>query len=95
MISPSLKDSCLRITNESPSLILPPVSSSPCLLHLFFYKQTPIKERMGNLYSRLKNSGLSKVSWCQKQNLSVHQFILLVEKLSPETEDQNKNERVN
>ncbi|WP_412676076.1 IS66 family insertion sequence element accessory protein TnpA [Bacillus paramycoides] len=42
-----------------------------------------------------KNSGLSKVSWCQKQNLSVHQFILLVEKLSPETEDQNKNERVN
>ncbi|WP_442853649.1 IS66 family insertion sequence element accessory protein TnpA [Bacillus sp. LK2] len=42
-----------------------------------------------------KNSGLSKVSWCQKQNLSVHQFILLVEKLSPETEVQNKNERVN
>ncbi|WP_412675964.1 hypothetical protein [Bacillus paramycoides] len=28
-----------------------------------------------------KNNGLSKVSWCQKQNLSVHRFILLVEKI--------------
>ncbi|WP_438285215.1 IS66 family insertion sequence element accessory protein TnpA [Bacillus toyonensis] len=29
---------------------------------------------MGNLYSNYKNSGLSKVSWCQKQNLPVHQL---------------------
>ncbi|MFJ8455543.1 IS66 family insertion sequence element accessory protein TnpA [Bacillus paramycoides] len=95
MISPSLKYSCLRITNESPSLILPPVSSSPCLLHLFFINRHLLKKEWETYIQDYKNSGLSKVSWCQKQNLSVHQFILLVEKLSPETEDQNKNERVN
>ncbi|MED1596203.1 MULTISPECIES: IS66 family insertion sequence element accessory protein TnpA [Bacillus] len=42
-----------------------------------------------------KNSGLSKVAWCQKQNLRVHRLYYWLNKLSPETEDQNKNERVN
>ncbi|OOG94124.1 hypothetical protein BTH41_01823 [Bacillus mycoides] len=27
----------------------------------FFYEKTPIKERMGNLYSNYKNSGLSNI----------------------------------
>ncbi|PEI96526.1 IS66 family insertion sequence hypothetical protein, partial [Bacillus pseudomycoides] len=42
-----------------------------------------------------KNSGLSKGIWCQKQNLPVHRLYYWLKKLSPETEDQNKNERVN
>ncbi|WP_439741373.1 IS66 family insertion sequence element accessory protein TnpA [Bacillus pseudomycoides] len=42
-----------------------------------------------------KNSGLSKVAWCQKQNLPVHRLYYWLQKLSLETEDQNNNERVN
>ncbi|WP_423060146.1 IS66 family insertion sequence element accessory protein TnpA [Bacillus wiedmannii] len=41
-----------------------------------------------------KNSRLSKVSWCQKQNLPVHQLYYWLQKLSPEAEEQNVNERV-
>ncbi len=42
-----------------------------------------------------KNSGLSKVAWCQKQNLPVHRLYYWLKKLSPGTEGQNKNEHVN
>lgn len=42
-----------------------------------------------------KNSGLSKAAWCQKQNLPVHRLYYWLKKLSPQTEDQHKNERAN
>ncbi|MFJ8525461.1 IS66 family insertion sequence element accessory protein TnpA [Bacillus cereus] len=42
-----------------------------------------------------KNSGLSKVAWCQKQNLPVHRLYYWLQKLSPETEERNVNRRVN
>ncbi|PEG13119.1 IS66 family insertion sequence hypothetical protein [Bacillus toyonensis] len=42
-----------------------------------------------------KTSGLSKVAWCQKQNLPVHRLYYWLQKLSPETEEQNVNGRVN
>ncbi|PGB76081.1 IS66 family insertion sequence hypothetical protein [Bacillus pseudomycoides] len=42
-----------------------------------------------------RNSGLSKAAWCQKQNLPVHRLYYWLSRLSPETENQNKNERVN
>lgn len=50
---------------------------------------------MGTYIQDYKNSGLSKVAWCQKQNLPVHRLYYWLQKLSPETEEQNVNERVN
>ncbi|MFA2833452.1 IS66 family insertion sequence element accessory protein TnpB [Bacillus paranthracis] len=54
-----------------------------------------LKEEWETYIQNYKNSGLSKVSWCQKQSLPVHRLYYRMNKLSPETEEQNKNERVN
>ncbi|RAN86501.1 hypothetical protein B5P41_28825 [Bacillus sp. SRB_28] len=43
----------------------------------------------------LLSKTLQQNPWCQKQNLPVHRLYYWLNKLSPETEDQNKNERVN
>ena len=40
-----------------------------------------------------KKSGLSKAAWCQKQNLPVQRLYYWLRKLSPQMEDQSKNER--
>ncbi|PEX82448.1 IS66 family insertion sequence element accessory protein TnpA [Bacillus cereus] len=58
-------------------------------------KRHLLKKEWETYIQDYKNSGLSKVSWCQKQNLPVHRLYYWLKKLSPETEDQNKNERVN
>ncbi|OEH94427.1 IS66 family insertion sequence element accessory protein TnpA [Bacillus solimangrovi] len=42
-----------------------------------------------------KESGLSKAAWCQKQNLPVHRLYYWLKKLSPETEEPNKNKSAN
>lgn len=41
-----------------------------------------------------KNSELSKVSWCKKTEPPAHRLYYWLKKLSPQMEDQNKNERV-
>ncbi|WP_412675841.1 IS66 family insertion sequence element accessory protein TnpA [Bacillus paramycoides] len=47
----------------------------------FFINRHLLKKEWETYIQDYKNNGLSKVSWCQKQNLSVHRFILLVEKI--------------
>ncbi|SFC59737.1 hypothetical protein SAMN04488168_106155 [Bacillus sp. 491mf] len=58
-------------------------------------KRHRLKKEWETYIQDYKNSGLSKVAWCQKQNLPVHRLYYWLQKLSPETEAQNVNERVN
>ncbi|PFB74449.1 IS66 family insertion sequence hypothetical protein [Bacillus anthracis] len=53
-----------------------------------------LEKEWGAYIQDYKNSGLSKVAWCKKQNLPAHRLYYWLKKLSPETENQNKNERV-
>ncbi|HHQ2454921.1 IS66 family insertion sequence element accessory protein TnpA [Bacillus cereus group sp. MYBK245-2] len=58
-------------------------------------KRHPLKKEWETYIQDYKNNGLSKVAWCQKQNLPVHQLYYCLNKSSHETENQNKNVRVN
>ncbi|MFD3445590.1 hypothetical protein ACFDTO_13415 [Microbacteriaceae bacterium 4G12] len=58
-------------------------------------KRHLLKKEWETYIQDYKNSGLSKVAGCQKQNLPVQRLYYWLKKLSLETEEQNKNERVN
>lgn len=58
-------------------------------------KRHLLKKEWETYIQDYKNSGSSKVAWCQKQNLSVQRLYCWLKKLSPETEEQNENDCVN
>lgn len=58
-------------------------------------KRHLLKKEWETYIQDYKISGLSKCVWCQKQNLPVHRLYYWLKKLSPETEEQNKNECMN
>ncbi|QEQ20455.1 IS66 family insertion sequence element accessory protein TnpB [Bacillus sp. BS98] len=53
-------------------------------------KRHLLKKEWETYIQDYKNSGLSKVTWCKKQNLPVHRLYYWLQKLSLETENQNE-----